>query len=98
MVMTPHDFYLDGQVGADTPDSVESRPEPMWHTVEDEHDEDSKNEEKKESGASIGHALRILRVLQPAFSNGSLTAGRMSEQEVIWGRLTIRSPPRSGFA
>lgn len=66
---------------------MESQPEPIRQALEDEHNVNSKNEEQKDSGASMEHVLRILQLPNPAFSDGSyplegLPARRMSKKVV----------------
>lgn len=52
--------------------------------LEDKHDSDSKKEEQKKSGTSMGHVLRTLKVLRPAFSDdtGSLTKRLFSMEKI----------------
>lgn len=66
----------------------------MRQALEDEHDLILTKEEQKES---VAHGLRIMEVLQLAFSDGRFTAGRMSGEEVKRGLWMIQVPIRCRF-
>lgn len=83
------------QLRAESEEYVDSQLEQMRRALEDViADVDSKAKVQQESGA---HGLRIMEMLQPAFSDRRFTAGRVSGQVAKEGLWMIQIPPHRGF-